>query len=266
MKSHGVLFLAIGIIGWACAGTRRAGIAIPRPIPSFNRDSLTRDSTGKRVAALVGIVVDSASGSPVQGAGVSLRSANIPKAFGAYTNDSGVFVIGRVQPDVYEILVRRVGYHPHTERRNLRANTVDTLRVRLSVDKATLYDEVAPPGETSRPQYLTFRDKLTATVFSSLRQDPRYKIVPNGTPFVCPSKTAVGAQGYLLSARVIKMKGDSAIASITRICSTAAQTTTPTHSFFWGQSQMWTEDFLLMRRAGKWQVDKPLGGSFMIPM
>jgi len=121
-----------------------------------------------------------------------------------------------------------------------------------------------PTEETSQPQYLAFGDKLTATVFESLRQDPHYKIVPNGTPFVCPSKMTVGAQGYLLRARVIKMRGDSAIASITLICSTAAQTTSPTQTWISGQSQMWSEDFLLVRRGGKWQVDKRLNASVMM--
>ena len=145
MKSHGYLFFATGIIGCACAGTRPATLAVPNAIPAFNRDSLTRDSGGKRVASMVGIVVDSAARSPVQGATVLLRSANIPKPYFAYTDERGGFVIGRVQPDVYDVLVRRVGYHPHTERRTLRANTVDTLRVRLAVDTRTLSMSAANP-------------------------------------------------------------------------------------------------------------------------
>ena len=102
-----------------------------------------------------------------------------------------------------------------------------------------------PTNQASGPQYLSFADKLTATVFKRLRHDARYKIVPAGTPFTCPSRAGVGAQGYALSARVISVKGNSAIASIRCMCETLA----------------YEVDYLLVRDAGEWKVDKRLSGA-----
>jgi hypothetical protein len=47
-----------------------------------------------------------------------------------------------------------------------------------------------PFDQSNQPEYLVFADELTATVFQSLRRDPRYRIVARGKLFVCPSDTA----------------------------------------------------------------------------
>jgi hypothetical protein len=84
---------------------------------------------------LAGIVLDSASGSPLEASQVLLRSSSILKPYFAFTDKRGSFIIGRVEPGSYELLIRRLGYAPHVERRNLSASVVDTLRVRLGVFK-----------------------------------------------------------------------------------------------------------------------------------
>ena len=64
-----------------------------------------------------------------------------------------------------------------------------------SPDAAVLAPLVAhltqePADQSNQPGYLVFADELSATVFKSLRRDTRYKIVPIGKPFVCPSDIA----------------------------------------------------------------------------
>jgi hypothetical protein len=103
-----------------------------------------------------------------------------------------------------------------------------------------------PTAQATWPQYISFGNKLTATVFKSLRRDPRYRIVPTTSTLFCPSAQSVGTRGYLLTARVLQMKGNSAVAAIVLSCGTG-------HGVINYES-----DYLLLRRGRKWTVDKPL--------
>jgi hypothetical protein len=96
---------------------------------------VTRDSTGRRVAALAGVVLDSATGSPLEAAQVLLRSSSLLKPYFTFTDQRGSFIIGRVEPGSYQLMIRRLGYAAHVEQRSLRASVVDTLEVRLGVFK-----------------------------------------------------------------------------------------------------------------------------------
>ncbi len=119
------------VVACACATTSPRGDAIANPIQLFSQDSVTRDSTGKTVAALAGVVVDSASGSPLEASQVLLRSSGVLKPYFTFTDQRGSFVIGRVEPGSYQLMIRRLGYAAHVEQLTLRARVVDTLRVRL---------------------------------------------------------------------------------------------------------------------------------------
>jgi hypothetical protein len=107
-------------------------------------------------------------------------------------------------------------------------------------------------NQSHQPVYLVFADELTASVFKSLRQDSRYKILPAGKPFVCPSD---GAQcpPYLLSVRVYQRMGDSAIATLRR-----------SYSVTGGQAIDYGETILLVRRDGKWRIEKVLTRSAVL--
>jgi hypothetical protein len=87
--------------------------------------------------ALVGTVVDSASGRPIEAAIITLRQPGIHDR-GAYSNNRGGFVVGRVPPGDYQLLVRRIGYMPFVQARDARAGVVDTVRARLPVSNMTL--------------------------------------------------------------------------------------------------------------------------------
>jgi hypothetical protein len=133
-----------------------------------------------------------------------------------------------------------------------------------SPDAAVLVPLVAyltqePPDQTNQPEYVVFADQLTATVFESLKRNAHYRITPMGTRLVCPSNPAPEPHCYSLRARVIKLMGDSAIATIERTYFTGG----PTQAV-WGGTIRYSDDFLLLRRGGKWRVEKRINGSSMI--
>jgi hypothetical protein len=124
--------------GCAQSGTTlRAIQSSPAVIPQYNLDSVTRDSASNRMFALVGIVVDSALGRPIPGAIVVLRQPGSHDR-GAYTDDRGGFVLGRVVPGRYQLLVRSIGYMPFSQARDARAAVVDTIVARLAASNMTL--------------------------------------------------------------------------------------------------------------------------------
>ena len=122
---------------------------------------------------------------------------------------------------------------------------------------APLANQITPVSadQGNGPENLVFADSLTANVFRSLRRDARYRIIPGGGRLFCPSKAAEGPQGYLLRARVIQMMGDSAIATVERMCGAAE-----------GGMISTGVDYLLVRRSGKWKMEKPLNGFSTIAM
>jgi hypothetical protein len=119
--------------------TSRASQWPPAVIPQYNVDSVTRDSAtaSNQMYALVGTVVDPASGRPVQGAIISVGPRQKLVRW-AYSDDRGGFVLGRVPPGHYQMLVRRIGYKQFSQALDARARVVDTVRVRLPEDRMTL--------------------------------------------------------------------------------------------------------------------------------
>jgi hypothetical protein len=122
-----------------------------------------------------------------------------------------------------------------------------------SPDTAVLAPLVAlftqePFDQSHQPEYLAFADELTASVFKSLRRDTRYKIVPIGKPFVCPSDIAQCRRSEL-SVRVNRLMGDSAIATMQRIYPGGGR-----------QAIAYGEHILLVRRNGKWRIERVLRG------
>jgi len=125
-----------------------------------------------------------------------------------------------------------------------------------SPDAAVLAPLVAlftqePFDQSNQPEYLIFADELTASVFKSLRRDTRYRIVPTGKPFVCPSERP---QCHLseLRAGVNQLMGDSAIATMDR-----------TYSSERGLIRT-GENILLVRRNGKWKIERVINGFTLV--
>jgi hypothetical protein len=97
---------------------------------------------------------------------------------------------------------------------------------------------------------LIFGDELTASLFKRLRQDSRYRILPTGKPFVCPSAGTECPHPYELSVRVNQRMGDRAIATIRRIVSDGG-----------GHAVALSEAILLVRQDGKWRIESVLSRS-----
>jgi hypothetical protein len=121
----------------ACV-TSRASTGLTIGIPVFSQDSVTSDSTGRRLGALAGVVLDSSSGSGIAGAQVVVRSSTVSNPHFAYTDKRGGFVIGKLEPGRYDVLVRRLGFLPFAGGRSVRAGVVDTLNVRIAASTACL--------------------------------------------------------------------------------------------------------------------------------
>ena len=126
-----------------------------------------------------------------------------------------------------------------------------------SPDEAVLAPLVAELGQapfdkSNQPEYLVFADELTANVFKSLRRDPRYRILPAGKPFVCPSDVTPCPRPHELAAHITWSMGDSAIASIDRTYYKGTQPSWPVRD---------SEQILLVRRDGKWKIEKVLAYS-----
>ena len=137
-----------------------------------------------------------------------------------------------------------------------------------SPDAAVLAPLVAyltqePPDQSNQPEYIVFADQLTATVFESLKRNAHFRITPMGTRLVCPSNPAPGPHCSSLGARVIKLMGDSAIATIER---TYRRFDSRPEQVVLGGTIVYSDNFLLVRRSGKWRVEKRLDGSVSIPM
>ena len=127
--------------------------------------------------------------------------------------------------------------------------------VHRSPDAAVLVPVVAyliqqPVDQSHQPEYLVFGDELTASLLESLRHDSRYRVLPTGKRFVCPSDRAECPRPYQLSVGVSQRMGDSAIATIRRIVSDGG-----------GHATAFSEMFLLVRQGGKWKIESMLGGS-----
>ena len=130
-----VLLTLVGVCALACArpsGTMFRAVPWQVAIPQYNVDSVTRDSASIGAGALVGTVVDSISGKPLESAQILLRVPGGGRTFRAITDNRGGFVLGRVPPGHYHLIVRLIGYEALTGVQDAQAGVVDTLRARMS--------------------------------------------------------------------------------------------------------------------------------------
>jgi hypothetical protein len=128
----------------ACASARGVHPVRGATIPRFSVESVTRDSAGTTLSALVGTVQDSASGLPLAQAVVSLTSP-VGQHYYSSTDQFGGFVVERVPPGSYDLLVRKIAYQPYAAPHSMRAGVVDTLRLQIREHHIYLKTAHGPP-------------------------------------------------------------------------------------------------------------------------
>ena len=117
-------------------------------IPVFDAGSATRDSSSAVMFALVGTVVDADSGQPLVSSEILVRRASDGKIMQTMTNSRGGFIMPRIPPGQYGLIVRRIGYVPLTDLRDASAGLVDTLRLKMWPSQSS--PKIAP-GRSSAP-------------------------------------------------------------------------------------------------------------------
>jgi hypothetical protein len=100
-------------------------------IPPYNVDSATHDEHSAAMNALVGTVVNSDSGQPLGASEILIRRGD-GKIVSIMTDMRGGFVVPRIPPGDYAMIVRRVGYESIVDIRSAQAGVVDTLRLKLT--------------------------------------------------------------------------------------------------------------------------------------
>jgi len=108
------------------------------------------------------------------------------------------------------------------------------------------------PDDSVQPQYLAFADPLTESILKHLVRNGRYQIAPKGAPLFCPADPAPGNHGYMLALRVRQVMGDSAIVAAEQMCGTT-----------YGMIST-SVNYLLRKKAGRWQMDRPISGGTTI--
>jgi Carboxypeptidase regulatory-like domain len=81
--------------------------------------------------ALVGTVVDFESGQPLGSSEIIVRRASDGKIVSALTDARGGFVMPRIPPGQYGLIVRRLGYTSLSDLRTAEPGVVDTLRLKM---------------------------------------------------------------------------------------------------------------------------------------
>jgi hypothetical protein len=123
-------------------------------------------------------------------------------------------------------------------------------------------------AEKPPPEYLSFRDKVSAWVFRDLMSHGRFRVAPQGQALYCPGVPEKGNHGYDLGARVAGVYGDSAFAAISQTCARFAPkcpTSDPCFSMG-GPLIVYETTYLLRLTNGRWKVVKPVSGGAIIPM
>jgi hypothetical protein len=142
MRHRSILVFA-ALVATGCVAHRGERMAMysPEPtstafhmvaaIPPYNADSATHDEHSIAVNALVGTVVNADSGQPLGESEIVIRRGD-GKIISIMTDMRGGFVVPRIPPGDYAMIVRRVGFESITDIRSAQAGVVDTLRLRLS--------------------------------------------------------------------------------------------------------------------------------------
>jgi Carboxypeptidase regulatory-like domain len=123
--------LACAVVACCACATTRTAADSGASIPVFRVDDLTIERNNHGLAALVGTVVDSASGAPLEAARIVVVSEDNSEMRMSFTDQRGGFLLPQLMPARYKLVTQRVGYGPYMEWRTTRAGMIDTVRARM---------------------------------------------------------------------------------------------------------------------------------------
>ena len=136
------IFVTLAVTG--CAARTRVAPTVPTlgpqglglvhivaAIPAFDAESAMRDANSAPMFALTGTVVDLESGQPLVSSEIIVRRPSDGKIVSTLTDGRGGFMVPRIPPGQYGLIVRRVGYEPMADLRDARAGAIDTLRLKM---------------------------------------------------------------------------------------------------------------------------------------
>lgn len=115
------------------------------------------------------------------------------------------------------------------------------------------------PSDMS-PEFVAFRDERSARVFKDLTRDGKYRLSPKHEMLLCPGVAAAGNHGYVLGARVDKVMGGTAVATVSQACRRFVPDCAAGQSCVSiGDVIEFDSQYLLQKTNSGWRVVKPLG-------
>jgi hypothetical protein len=112
----------------------------------------------------------------------------------------------------------------------------------------------------SVPQFVLFRDARTARIFKGLTGDGKYRLAPTNELLLCPGVAAAGNHGYVIGARVDKVTGETAVATVSQSCRRFVPDCAAGQSCVSiGDVIEFDSQYLLQKTNNGWRVVKPLG-------
>jgi hypothetical protein len=122
-----------------------------------------------------------------------------------------------------------------------------------------------PAGEAA-PEYIAFANEQSERAYGSLAKSGLYRIIGDRS-LLCPYAVDSGLKGYVLSARVVEMNRNGAVATLSSSCrqfipKCAAGDRCLTMG---GEFVKYETTYWLVRKNGKWRVDQVISAE-IIPM
>jgi hypothetical protein len=132
---------------------------------------------------------------------------------------------------------------------------------------ASLAEETAGSlfSRETAPQFVRFRDEISASVFSDVASGARYRMAPDAQRLLCAGATDPANHGYVLGVSVDKVMRDSALATVSQTCDQfvpeckEAQICTSV-----GNSVEYQSIYLLAKTRGKWKVVRQVSSAVIL--
>jgi hypothetical protein len=118
------------------------------------------------------------------------------------------------------------------------------------------------------PEYVRFRDDLSAQVFRNITRSGKIRLAGADQGLFCPGLPVKGSHGYVLGAKVDTVMGDSAVATVTKMCTNSPPAECPRGQLCpsWGNVIEYGTTYLLALTNRNWHVIKVISAAAAIPM